>query len=66
MNIAYVQDFVANFLCTVFLHLTENKIKIMVEGLFNLNRNIPHSRTTLMFYGSVLLGKRAMNLDSHK
>lgn len=40
-NAAYVQDFVANVLRTAFPHLTDNQIKITVQGLFNLNQDIP-------------------------
>ena len=40
-NIVFVQDFVANLLRTAFPHLTDNQIKITVQGLFNLNQDIP-------------------------
>ena len=40
-NISYVQDFVANLLRTAFPHLTDNQIKITVQGLFNLDQDIP-------------------------
>lgn len=40
-NVAYVQEFVARLLKTAFPHLTDNQIKITVQGLFNLNQNIP-------------------------
>jgi len=40
-NVAYVQDFVANLLRTAFPHLTDNQIKITVQGLFNLDQDIP-------------------------
>merc|ERR550525_911176 len=40
-NISYVQDFVANLLRTAFPHLSDNQIKITVQGLFNLDQDIP-------------------------
>ena len=40
-NVTYVQDFVANLLRTAFPHLTDNQIKITVQGLFNLDQDIP-------------------------
>jgi hypothetical protein len=40
-NISFVQDFVANLLRTAFPHLTDNQIKITVQGLFNLDQDIP-------------------------
>ena len=40
-NVSYVQDFVANLLRTAFPHLTDNQIKITVQGLFNLDQDIP-------------------------
>ena len=40
-NVLFVQDFVANLLRTAFPHLTDNQIKITVQGLFNLNQDIP-------------------------
>ena len=40
-NIAYVQEFVARLLKAAFPHLSDNQIKITVQGLFNLNQNIP-------------------------
>ena len=40
-NGTYVQDFVANLLRTAFPHLTDNQIKITVQGLFNLDQDIP-------------------------
>lgn len=40
-NVKYVQDFVANLLRTAFSHLTDNQIKITVQGLFNLDQDIP-------------------------
>ena len=41
LNISYVQDYVANLLRTAFPHLTDNQIKITVQGLFNLDQDIP-------------------------
>jgi exportin-1 len=40
-NVAYVQDFVANLLRTAFPHLSDNQIKITVQGMFHLNQDIP-------------------------
>ncbi|KAK0089721.1 hypothetical protein PV325_005868 [Microctonus aethiopoides] len=40
-NRLYVQDFVARLLKAAFPHLTDNQIKITVQGLFNLDQNIP-------------------------
>ena len=40
-NMVYVQEFVANLLRTAFPHLTDNQIKITVQGLFNLDQDIP-------------------------
>merc|ERR1712049_27667 len=40
-NIAFVQDFIANLLRTAFPHLTDNQIKITVQGLFSLDQDIP-------------------------
>ena len=40
-NITFVQEFVANLLRTAFPHLTDNQIKITVQGLFNLDQDIP-------------------------
>ncbi|PBC26929.1 Exportin-1 [Apis cerana cerana] len=40
-NTLYVQEFVARLLKTAFPHLTDNQIKITVQGLFNLNQDIP-------------------------
>ncbi|XP_014218596.1 exportin-1 [Copidosoma floridanum] len=40
-NILYVQEYVASLLKTAFPHLSDNQIKITVQGLFNLNQNIP-------------------------
>lgn len=39
-NVLYVQEFVANLLRQAFPHLTDNQIKITVQGLFNLNQDI--------------------------
>lgn len=40
-NTLYVQEFVARLLKVAFPHLTDNQIKITVQGLFNLNHDIP-------------------------
>lgn len=40
-NTLYVQEFVATLFRAAFPHLTDNQIKITVQGLFNLNQNIP-------------------------
>lgn len=40
-NVLYVQEYVARLLRTAFPHLTDNQIKITVQGLFNLDQNIP-------------------------
>ncbi len=41
VNMTHVQDFVANLLRTAFPHLTDNQIKITVQGLFHLDQDIP-------------------------
>lgn len=35
------QEYVANLLKRAFPHLTDNQIKITVQGLFNLDQDIP-------------------------
>ncbi|XP_004925540.2 exportin-1 [Bombyx mandarina] len=40
-NVLYIQEYIANLLKTAFSHLTDNQIKITVQGLFNLNQDIP-------------------------
>lgn len=40
-NVRYVQDYVANLLKSAFPHLSDNQIKITVQGLFNLDQDIP-------------------------
>lgn len=40
-NRVYVQEFVARLLKAAFTHLSDNQIKITVQGLFNLDQNIP-------------------------
>ncbi|CAH0702443.1 unnamed protein product [Spodoptera exigua] len=40
-NVLYIQEYVANLLKRAFPHLTDNQIKITVQGLFNLNHDIP-------------------------
>jgi exportin-1 len=39
-NVLYIQEFVANLLRQAFPHLTDNQIKITVQGLFNLDHDI--------------------------
>ncbi|XP_065173281.1 exportin-1 [Atheta coriaria] len=38
-NILYIQEFTASLLKSAFPHLTDNQIKITVQGMFNLNRD---------------------------
>lgn len=40
-NILYIQEYVANLLKRAFPHLSDNQIKITVQGLFNLDQDIP-------------------------
>ncbi|CAH2076376.1 unnamed protein product, partial [Iphiclides podalirius] len=40
-NILYIQEYVANLLKTAFSHLSDNQIKITVQGLFHLDQDIP-------------------------
>lgn len=40
-NVLYIQEYVANLLKRAFPHLTDNQIKITVQGLFNLNQDFP-------------------------
>jgi exportin-1 len=39
-NTLYIQEFVARLLRAAFPHLTDNQIKITVQGLFHLNQDI--------------------------
>ncbi|XP_018302324.1 exportin-1 isoform X3 [Mycetomoellerius zeteki] len=39
-NTLYIQEFVARLLKAAFPHLTDNQIKITVQGLFHLNQDI--------------------------
>lgn len=41
MTFILFQEYVANLLKTAFPHLTDNQVKITVQGLFNLNQDIP-------------------------
>lgn len=41
MYILSFQEYVANLLKTAFPHLTDNQVKITVQGLFNLDQDIP-------------------------
>lgn len=38
-NMLHVQEFVASLFKNAFGHLTDNQIKITVQGLFNLNQD---------------------------
>ncbi|KAK9731791.1 CRM1 / Exportin repeat 2 [Popillia japonica] len=40
-NVLYIQEFTATLLRSAFRHLTDNQIKITVQGMFNLNQDIP-------------------------
>ncbi|CAG9815407.1 unnamed protein product [Phaedon cochleariae] len=40
-NVQYIQEFTATLLKSAFPHLTDNQIKIMVQGMFNLDQDIP-------------------------
>lgn len=40
-NVQHVQEFVAALLKNAFGHLSHNQIKITVQGLFNLDQDIP-------------------------
>ncbi|XP_014239035.1 exportin-1 isoform X1 [Trichogramma pretiosum] len=40
-NTIYIQEYVARLLKAAFPHLTDNQIKITVQGLFNLDQDIP-------------------------
>lgn len=40
-NQAYVQECIANLLKQAFPHLQDAQIKLTVQGLFDLNQNIP-------------------------
>ena len=40
-NVQHVQEFVAALLKSAFGHLSHNQIKITVQGLFNLDQDIP-------------------------
>ncbi|KOC68339.1 Exportin-1 [Habropoda laboriosa] len=40
-NTLYVQEFVARLLKAAFPHLTDNQLKITVQGLLNFNQDIP-------------------------
>ena len=46
-NMNYIQDFVANLLRTAFPHLTDNQIRITVQGLFHLDQDIPQFKEHL-------------------
>ncbi|XP_050304352.1 exportin-1 [Anthonomus grandis grandis] len=39
-NVMFIQEFTASLLRTAFPHLTDNQIKIMVQGMFNLDQDI--------------------------
>ncbi|GAB6021702.1 Exportin-1 [Chamberlinius hualienensis] len=40
-NMAFVQEFVANLLKAAFPHLLDAQVRITVQGLFNLNQELP-------------------------
>lgn len=40
-NMTYVQEYVASLLKTAFPHLSDNQIKLTVQGMFSLNHDIP-------------------------
>lgn len=40
-NVLYIQEFIANLLKSAFPHLTDNQIKITVQGMFNLDQDLP-------------------------
>lgn len=40
-NVTYIQDYVATLLKTAFPHLSDNQIKLTVQGMFSLNHDIP-------------------------
>lgn len=40
-NVLYIQEFVATLFSNAFSHLTENQIKIIVQGMFTLDQDIP-------------------------
>ena len=40
-NTTFVQGFVANLLKAAFPHLTDNQVKVTVQGMNNLNHDIP-------------------------
>ena len=40
-NASYVHGFVANLLKAAYPHLTDNQVKITVQGMNNLNQDIP-------------------------
>lgn len=40
-NVLYIQEFTATLLKSAFPHLTDNQIKITVQGMFNLDQDIP-------------------------
>ncbi|XP_056639839.1 exportin-1 [Diorhabda sublineata] len=46
-NVLYIQEFTATLLKSAFPHLTDNQIKITVQGMFNLDQNIPHFKEHL-------------------
>lgn len=40
-NVTYVQEYVASILKSAFPHLSDNQIKITVQGMFNLEHDLP-------------------------
>lgn len=39
-NILFIQEYVASLLKSAFSHLSDNQIKVFVNGLFSLNQNV--------------------------
>ena len=46
-NVVYVQNYVAEVLHNAFPHLSQLQLKVTVEGLFNLDQDIPGFREHL-------------------
>ncbi|XP_072388308.1 exportin-1 [Diabrotica undecimpunctata] len=46
-NVLYIQEFTATLLKSAFPHLTDNQIKITVQGMFNLDQDIPQFKEHL-------------------
>lgn len=39
-NVLFIQEYVASLLKSAFSHLSDNQIKVFVNGLFSLNQNV--------------------------